>query len=69
MKTRPAQCFPCELEDGDGYLNAELNPQGYLELSIEVDAFAEVPFVGLGLSQIDNLIQYLHKVKAAIQAH
>ena len=69
MKTRPAQCFPCELEDSDGYLNAELNPQGYLELTIEIAGSNDLPFVGLGYSQIDNLIQYLHKVKDAIQAH
>lgn len=69
MKTRPSQSFPCELEDGDGYLSCELNPQGYLELTIEVSGHNFDPIIGLGYSQIDNLIQYLHKVKDAIQKH
>ena len=69
MKTRPAQGFPCELDDADGFLSCELNPDGYLELTIEVSGQNFNPVIGLGFSQIDNLIQYLHKVKEAIQKH
>ena len=69
MKTRPAQGFPCELDDADGFLSCELNTDGYLELTIEVSGQNFNPVIGLGFSQIENLIQYLHKVKDAIQKH
>jgi hypothetical protein len=60
------QAFPCESDHEDDALLCEVTHDGYLEIGIDSDRLDEVPVIYLGVSQVNNLIEYLIRARASL---
>jgi hypothetical protein len=65
--TNISQAFPCEVDDG-ACLHCELTDNSYLEIGVDDEEVDSFPVAYLSLSQVENLIEYLSKVRDSLNA-